>query len=77
MLAVPLSVDINTLPVNFQIECRELQSDVKLKNLTMSLYQAFIRPPLSEGNIPHFTITSYSCCYLLAVCTFVKNSFQG
>ena len=32
------SVDVNTLPGNFQVECIEFQSDIQLKNLVMSLY---------------------------------------
>ena len=33
----PFSVDINTLTANFQMECIELQSDIQLKNMIMSL----------------------------------------
>lgn len=38
------AVHINTLPVNLQMEYIELQSDVQLKNLIMSLYCIILRP---------------------------------
>ena len=37
VFVTPFSVYINTLPMNFQMECIELQSDIQLKNLTVSL----------------------------------------
>jgi len=43
------------------MECIELQSDIKLKILMMFLYWTLISPVLAERNIPHFTITPYSC----------------
>ena len=55
------SLDINTLPANFQMEWIELQSDTQFENMIMSLYQAFIRPFLQEKNTPWFTIMPYSC----------------
>ena len=42
------------------MECIELQSDIQLKNLIMSLYQTFIRPLLTEKNIPYLPIIPYS-----------------
>lgn len=69
------SVEISALPVNFQVQCIEVQPDIQLKekNLIMSLYQAFVRPFLPEKNIPSFTITPSSCHRILAVHTFVNN----
>ena len=61
MFAKSFSADINTLPTDFQMECLELQSDIQLKYLIISLYQTFIRPLLTEKNILHFTVTPYSC----------------
>lgn len=64
--ATPFSVDINELPVDFQRECVELQSDIQFKEYVSSLH--FIKPTLSDKNIFHFTITSYSYhCFLAAV----------
>ena len=46
----------------FQMECIKLQSDIQqIFNLTMSLYQTFTSPLLPERNIPHCTVTPYSC----------------
>jgi len=44
------------LPLNFQMEYVELQSDIQLKNVIMSLYQTPVSPLLAERNIPHFTV---------------------
>ena len=38
ILETLFSVDINILPAKFQIECRELQSDIQFKNLIISPY---------------------------------------
>ena len=38
IFVTPLSVDIYALAINFQMECIELQSDIPLKNVIMSLY---------------------------------------
>jgi len=62
----PLSIDINTLLVNFQMECIELQSKI--------WSCVFTRP---ERNILCLTVMSYSCHHFLAVPTFVSNCFQG
>jgi len=45
----PFSVGINSLPVNFPMECIELQSDIQLKNLILTLYQIFRGLLLQEG----------------------------
>ena len=37
----------------------DLWSDLKLKNLILSLCKAFISPVLPEKNVPRFTITSF------------------
>lgn len=37
MFATPLSVYVNTFPANFQMECIDLQLDIQLKNLNVSL----------------------------------------
>lgn len=71
------SVHVNTWTGNFQMECRELQSDIQLKNLIMSLCQTFIILILTEINILRFTITLYSCHRVLAAHTFVSSCFQG
>ena len=47
IFVIPFSVNISTLPGNFQMECIELQSDVQLKNLSVSLY--FDKPYLSRA----------------------------
>ena len=73
IFATPFSVNINTLPANFQMECIELQSDTQLKNLILSFYQTFIISVLAEKSILQFTVTPYSCHHFLAVCTFVNN----
>lgn len=44
MFVTSFSVDINTLPENFQIQCIKLQSDIQLKKTIMFLYQTLIRP---------------------------------
>jgi len=79
--ARPLSVNINAWTANSQMECIELQSDIQLKNLIMSLYWTFIIPILSEKNVLHFTITTYSYCCFLAIHTFwtiiVKDEVQA
>ena len=58
----------------------ELQSDIQLKNLIMSLYQTFIIPILAEKDILVITVTPYSCHHFLVVhvfCTpFVKGEVQ-
>jgi len=77
IFATPFSVDVNTLPANFQIECIGFQSDVQLKNLIMSLYQTVIRAILPEKYTPQFTIMPYSCHHFLAVRTLVNNCFKG
>lgn len=41
MFRTAFSADINALLAKFKMVCVELQSDIKLKNLTMSLYQRF------------------------------------
>ena len=48
------------------MEFRELQSDIQLKNLIMSLSWNFINPILAEKNVPHFTITP--CFHNTYVC---------
>lgn len=52
MFATPFLVGINTRPAGFQMGCGELQSDIQLKYLTMSFCQSFIRPLLTERNVP-------------------------
>lgn len=61
IFATPFSINITTLSANFQAERMELQSDVQLKCMIMSLYQPLISPLLPENDIPCFTITLYSC----------------
>lgn len=62
IFVTPFPVDISTLPATFQMECKELQSDIQLKNLLMSLYQTFISSLLVEKkNIHCFTVAYYSC----------------
>lgn len=41
IFATTFSVDINKLPVNFQMECIELQSNYQIKE---KFYVSFIRP---------------------------------
>ena len=41
------------------MERTELQSDIQLKNLIMSLYWTFTRLILAERTIPHFTSMPY------------------
>ena len=50
---IPFSVSIKTLPTHFQMKCIELQSDIQLENLIMSLYLTFIRP-LTMEKYPSF-----------------------
>ena len=45
------SIDINTLSANFQQKCTELQSDIQLKNLIMSLPD-FHNPCLTREKYP-------------------------
>ena len=71
------SVDINILPSNFQMKCIELQPDIQLITLIMSLHQTFTIPILAEKSIFHFSISSYSCHHSLAIHTYLNNSFQG
>ena len=59
--ATQFSIDVSMLPLNFQMEYVELQSDIQLKNVIMSLYQTPVSPLLAERNIPHFTVTPHSC----------------
>ena len=48
MFTTPQTVDLDTLPAHFQMECIELQPDIQLRSLTMSLYQTSISPVLAE-----------------------------
>jgi len=75
MFVTLFSVDINTLPTNSQTECIQLQSDLQLKNLVMSLYQIFITLLLPERDkyLSLHTVTPHSCHQFLAVRTFVNN----
>ena len=77
MFATVFSVNMNILLGNSQMECIELQSDIQLKNLTMSLYQTFMILTLPERNNPYFTIKPYSHHHFFTLHTFVKNCFQG
>lgn len=52
IFVTPFSVEINTLPANFQMKCIDLQSDIQLKNVTTSLYKTFIRPLSAENDMP-------------------------
>lgn len=53
----PFSVDINMLPTNFQMECRELQSDFQLKEkFDHPFLLDFCDTIFPVTNIPHFTI---------------------
>ena len=76
MFVPPFPVDTKMLPPDFQMEYIELQSDIQLKNLIMSLHQALIRPLLPQRNVPRFTTRPYSCHHFLALGTLV-NSCQG
>ena len=48
MFVPPFPVDTKMLPPDFQMEYIELQSDIQLKDLIVSLYQTSISPLLSE-----------------------------
>ena len=50
LFATPFSVDIHTLPGNFQMKCIELQSDIQLKNVTTSVY--FYKSSLTREKHP-------------------------
>lgn len=67
-ISAPFSVNMNTLPVNFQVECIELRSDIHLRNLTLSLYHALISPLLPEREIPPPSQT-----HLIRVTTFGQH----
>ena len=77
IFVIPFSVNIKILPVNFQMECIELQSDIQHKDLIVSLYQTSMSFLVSERDIPHLTITPYSHHDFLAAQTFVNNHVQG
>lgn len=73
---VPLSVNINTLPVNFQVEWIELQSHVQFKEKFDHISLAdFYKLSLTKEKY-RFTVTSHSCNHFLVVGTFVNNYFQ-
>ena len=75
-VVTPCPVNINTLLTNFQMECVKLQSDIRLNNLIVSLYQTFISPILPETP-PRFTIMPYPwhCC--LTLYGYVLSCFWG
>lgn len=72
MFAAPFSVDKNTLLANFQMECIELQWDIQLKNLVMSLLD-FRKTSLNREKYPSFHSHALFVLWLLAVCTPVSN----
>lgn len=75
----PFSVDMNILAANLQMECKEMQSEIQLKEkfdrvTLLDLHKTYLK---RKKNIPCFTITFYSCNRILAICIFVNNCFQG
>ena len=73
MFATPFSVDVNMLPVDFQMERIELQSDIQLKEkLDRVSSLDFHRSCLPRDKYPWLHITPYSCHHSLAA-TLFKN----
>ena len=77
MFVTPFSVNRSTLSADFQVELMELQSDIQLKNLIMSLYWTSISPLLPKKSIPCFTTMPCSHHHFLSVHTFGNNYCQS
>ena len=79
IFATPFSVNTNTLPANFNIECIELQSGIQLKNMILPLYQNFISPILLEKKTSRKSIQleqeEFNLCPSLCPCSVTQIMF--
>ena len=75
IIATPFSVDINTLPANFQMECIELQSDIqlKLKFDHVSLLDIY-KPSLTREKYPSLHNHTLFMPWLFGTCV---NAYPG
>ena len=77
MFVTPFSVNRSTLSADFQVELMELQSDIQLKKLIMSLYWTSISPLLPKKSIPCFTTMPCSHHHFFFLLTFGNNYCQS